>query len=183
VHLIGFISSWLIHSTLRYEYVRKNGPAPRSGFEHTTRSFTAPKIRRLFSWSACNRRRSSEAANPVFGSAKQGLCTVNQLVGFFAYFCCCNRKCVAMCCSCRRSCAWHVQDLRSCAYAPLARLQFLLHYLALVTVGCSEHVANGYVRDRCGSFRRNRLFLRLLFRVELCGSDRNDFGVFEHARS
>jgi hypothetical protein len=36
----------------------------------------------------------------------------------------------------------HVKDLRSCAYASFARLQVLLHYLRLVTVGCSEHVAN-----------------------------------------
>jgi hypothetical protein len=156
---------------------------PRSGFEHTTRSFTAPEIRRLFSWSACNRRRTSEAANPLFGSAKQGLCTVNQLCVSLHISAAATGTAGLMCCSCRRSCASHVQDLRSCAYAPFARLQFLLHYLRLVTVGRSEHVANGYVRDRCSSVRRNRLFLRLLFRVELCGSDRNDFGVFEHARS
>jgi hypothetical protein len=27
-------------------------------------------------------------------------------VCFFAYFCYCNGKCVARCCSCDRSCAW-----------------------------------------------------------------------------
>jgi hypothetical protein len=77
----------------------------------------------------------------------------------------------------------HVTDLRSCLYAPLARLQFLLQYLGLVTVGRSEHLANRCVRDRCSSVRRNRFFLGLMFGVELCGSDGNEFGVFEHARS
>ena len=76
----------------------------------------------------------------------------------------------------------HVKDLPLCACAQCAVLR-LLQYLRSVTVVSCEHLANRYLQDRSGSARRNRFFLRLLFRVELGSSNWNDVGVFEHARS
>ena len=75
----------------------------------------------------------------------------------------------------------HVNDLpsRACAQS----LWLFLQYLGFVTVGGFEHLANRYLQDRSNSARRNRFSLRLLYRVELSGSNGNDFGAFEHARS
>src|SRR2546421_12743226 len=52
---------------------------------------------------------SSQAAlrgcESLLGSAKQCLMHTEFAVCSFAYFWCCNGKCVACCCSCRHSCA------------------------------------------------------------------------------
>src|SRR3954447_8906698 len=47
----------------------------------------------------------------LLGSAKQCLMHTEFAVCSFAYFCCCNGKCVSSCCSCRHSCAWACKDL------------------------------------------------------------------------
>ena len=76
----------------------------------------------------------------------------------------------------------HVKDLPSCAAAPCAVLR-LLQCLRFVTAGSCEHLANCQACDHSSWNRMNRFCSQLLFGLALCGSDRNDFGVFEHARS
>src|SRR5207248_7846187 len=49
----------------------------------------------------------SEDAKALLGSTKLMLLCSASAVRFLAYFCCCNVKCVASCCSCRHSCARH----------------------------------------------------------------------------
>jgi hypothetical protein len=80
-----------------------------------------------------------------------------------------------------RTALGHVNDVasRSCG-ACGAFAAFPPGFLAVR--GC-EHRPNGHARDGSRSDRRNRFSLRLLFRVELCGGNGNDIGVFEHARS
>jgi hypothetical protein len=94
-----------------------------------------------------------------------------------------QRETRAMCCSCRRSCAWACKGSSLVCVRSMCGVLRLLQYLHSVTVVSCEHVANRYLQDRSSSARRNRFFLRFLFRVELCGSNGNDVGVFEHARS
>jgi hypothetical protein len=53
--------------------------------------------------------------------------------------------------------------------------------LGFPTVGSCEHLANRAARDSSRSDGRNCVLLRLLFRVELCSSNGNDVGVFDHA--
>ena len=77
----------------------------------------------------------------------------------------------------------HVKDLSSRSCAPFGRSRPLLQCLHLVTAGSCEHLANCHAGDYSSSDRRNRFCSRRLFGLALCGSDRNDFGVFEHARS
>ena len=76
----------------------------------------------------------------------------------------------------------HVKDLPWCASAQCAVLRFL-QYLRFVTAGSCEHLANCQARDHASWDRMNRFLSQWLFNLALCGSDRNDFGVFEHARS
>src|SRR5690242_17733060 len=68
-----------------------------------------------------------------------------------------------------RSALGHVNDVasRSCG-ACGAFAAFPPGFLA---VGGCEHLRHRAARDSSGSDRRNRLLLRLLFRVELCGSE------------
>ena len=77
----------------------------------------------------------------------------------------------------------HVKDFSSSACAACGTLRLLLQYLGFPTVGSCEHLANRAARDSSRSDGRNCFLLRLLFRVELCSSNGNDVGVFEHARS
>jgi hypothetical protein len=88
-------------------------------------------------------------------------------VCLFAYFCCCNGKCVALCVAAVVAAALrHVKDLPLCACAQGAVLRFL-RYMRSVTVVSCEHLANRYLQDRSGRARRNGFFPRLLFGVEL----------------
>ena len=96
----------------------------------------------------------------------------------FAYFCCCNGKCGAMCCSCRQGCAGACKGSSLCACAQCAVFWFL-QYLRLVTAGSCEHLANCHARDHSSWDRRNRFCSQLLFGLALCGSDRNDFGCWD----
>ena len=77
----------------------------------------------------------------------------------------------------------HVKDLPSYWGAEFGSLQLLLPQSHGVTVVSGEHLGDGHAGHRTRSAQRNRFFLRLLFRVELCGSNGNDVGVFEYARS
>ena len=101
----------------------------------------------------------------------------------FAYFCCCNGKCVLFFAAVVTAALGHVKDSRSRSCAPFGRSRPLLQCLRLVTAGSCEHLANCHAGDYCSWDRRNRFCSRRLFGLALCGSDRNDFGVFEHARS
>ena len=67
--------------------------------------------------------------------------------------------------------------------AALDHVKNLTSRLRAMNVRSCEHVANRAARDSSRSDGRNRFLLRLLFRVELCSSNGNDVGVFEHARS
>jgi hypothetical protein len=77
----------------------------------------------------------------------------------------------------------HAKDLASRSCARLGRSRLLLQYLRFVTAGSCEHLANCHARERSGSDWNNSSIRELLIGVELCGSNGNDFGVFEHARS
>src|SRR5437868_742565 len=73
----------------------------------------------------------------------------------FAYFCCCDGKCVASSCSCRQGCAGACKDLLWCAFAQCAVVR-LLQYLRFVTAGSCEHLANCHACDHCSWNRMNR---------------------------
>jgi hypothetical protein len=118
---------------------------------------------------------------PCSGAQNGGLFTAHQLCVALHISAAATRNACLSVAAVVAAALGNVNDLRSCLYAPFARLQ-LLHYLRWVTVRRGEHLANR-VRDGCSWVPRNQFFLRLLFRVELCGSDGNDFGVLEHARS
>ena len=101
----------------------------------------------------------------------------------FAYFCCCNGKCVLFFAAVVTAALGHVKDSRSPSCAAFGSLRLLLQYLRFVAAGSCEHLANCQACDHSSWNRRNRFCSQLLFGLALCGSDRNDFGVFEHARS
>jgi hypothetical protein len=143
----------------------------------------SPEISRLFSGSTCGCRSTQTVRNPCSGAQNRGPVQSASAVCFIAYFCCCNRKCGAMYCSCRQGCAWACKGSSPVCVRSVREIEFLLQYWRLVIGGRGKHLANGCVQDRCSSARRNRFLLRLLFRVELCGSNWNNVGVLEHARS
>jgi hypothetical protein len=102
---------------------------------------------------------------------------------FLAYFRFCNGKCVLVFAAEVTAALGHVKDRRSPSCAAFGSLGLLLQYLRFVAAGSCEHLANCHAGDHSSSDRRNRFCSRRLFGLALCGSDRNDFGVFEHARS
>ena len=156
--------------------------APRSGCEHTTHLLTAQEKSVLFS-----------ATHLIVGALRgsEKLCSGAQN----GYPCAANQRSVPLHISAAATGnAWlgvaavvtaapgHVKDLPSCASAQCAVLRFL-QYLRFVTAGSCEHLANCHAGDHSGWNRTNRFCSRRLFGLALCGSDRNDFGAFEHARS
>jgi hypothetical protein len=77
----------------------------------------------------------------------------------------------------------HEKDPPSTSGAPFGTLQLLVEHSHAGMVVSREHLSNWHARDGSCSDARNSFFPRLLFGIELYVRDRNDFGVFEHARS
>jgi hypothetical protein len=116
-----------------------------------------------------------EDANALFGSAKLMLPQSASTACSFAYFCCCNAKCGAMCCSCRRSCAWACKrSSLACVCSIVVAFPPVLGFR-----DCGRLRASGESLF-AGPFRfgsQESFLPSLLFRVELSGSDENDFGA------
>jgi hypothetical protein len=102
----------------------------------------------LFSASTRRCRLHLEETKTLFGSAKLRRVQSASAVRWFAYLCCCNRKCAAMCCSCRGRCARECKGSSLVFVRPFARL-FFLQYLRWVAVSRGEDLANRCVRGRC----------------------------------
>jgi hypothetical protein len=102
---------------------------------------------------------------------------------FVAYFCCYNGNARLAGAAVVTAAVGHVKDLASGSYAPLRRSRLLLWYSRFVTAGSCEHLPNCQARERSGSDWNNRSIRELPIGIPLCGSDWNDFGLFEHARS